>query len=60
MTLFYLVAIIIDTLIMGFHLKLLLIPEINILQSIFSFVMIIDIILKFFVAIRHTHTEEED
>ena len=60
MTAFYLTAIIMDTLIMGFHLQLLLIPEINIVQSIFSAVMIIDIILKFFIAIRHSQTDEED
>ena len=60
MTAFYLTAIIMDTLIMGFHLQLLLIPEINIVQSIFSAIMIIDIILKFFIAIRHSQTDEED
>ena len=60
MTVFYLTAIIMDTLIMGFHLQLLVIPEINIMQSGFSAVMLIDIILKFFIAIRNSQTDEED
>jgi len=59
MTMVYLLAIITDTLIVGFHLKLLLIPEFNIWQMVFSAVMFIDIVLKFFIAIRHTQSEEE-
>ena len=52
MTMVYLISIIIDTLILGFHLRLLLIPSFNMWQMIFSAVMIVDIILRFFVAIR--------
>ena len=60
MTLLYLVAIIIDSLVIGFHLELLLVPKINICQSIFSAVMILDIVLKFSVAIRNSQTEDEE
>ena len=59
MTMVYLFSIIQDTLIMGFHLRLLLIPEMNMWQMVFSLVMIIDIILRFFVAIRQSQTEED-
>ena len=60
MTMVYLIAIIMDTLIIGFHLRLLLIPEYNIWQMIFSAIMIIDIILRFFIAIRQSQNENEE
>ena len=54
MTVVYLIAIIMDTLIIGFHLRLLLNPEFNVWQMVFSAIMIIDIILRFFIAIRQS------
>ena len=60
MTFLYLLAIIMDTLIIGFHLRVLKIPEINVWQSIFSFIMIIDIFLKFFVAQRSLVSDQTD
>ena len=57
MTVIYLVALTIDTLILAFKLRLLLTPNISTLQSIFSFIMIIDIMVKFFIAYRANQTE---
>ena len=52
MAMFYLFAIFIDTLIIGFHLHPLRDPSICTINSIMSGVMIFDIILKFFQAYR--------
>lgn len=57
MTFIYLVALIMDTLIIGFHLKVLLVPDLNICQSLFSFLMIIDISIKFFIGIPAQKTD---
>ena len=51
-TLVYLVSIFMDSLIIGFHLNLLTHGDITTLNSLLSTVMLIDIILKFFVAFR--------
>ena len=66
MSLIYLLSIIIDSLIIGFDLRILVLPKLNVMQSIFSFLMMVDIALKFFVALEASTTdlnqgeEEED
>ena len=52
MTLFYLVAIFQDSLTIAFHLHLLKEPKFCRSQTALSFLMLIDIVLKFFTAIR--------
>lgn len=57
MTFVYITAIIMDTLIIGFHLKILLDPDLNLCQSLFSFLMIIDISVKFFIGVPAQQTD---
>jgi hypothetical protein len=52
MTVVYLISIFMDTLILGFHLTPLLDPRVNLWSTFFGFLMVVDIILKFFVAFR--------
>ena len=54
MTLVYLLSIFQDTLTLGFHLDPLLDPWVSISQSALSALMIIDIVVKFFVAFPQT------
>ena len=56
-TLVYATSIFIDTIVIGFHLKPLLTPALQITTSIFSAIMIIDVGLKFFVAFRANTAE---
>ena len=56
-TLVYATSIFIDTIVIGFHLKPLLTPALQNTTSIFSAIMIIDVVLKFFVAFRANTAE---
>ena len=60
MTLVYLVAIILDSFIMSFHLQPLKEPDINFWQTLFSFLMVIDIFLKFFIAFISTKQSSDE
>ena len=57
MTLGYLVAIFTDSLIIAFHLNPLLDPTFCRFQTALSFLMLIDIVLKFFTAIRSSQND---
>ena len=64
-TLVYSVSIFIDTLVIGFHLTPLLVPALQTWTSVFSIMMVLDVFLKFFVAIRSNsadfvETEQEE
>ena len=60
-TIFYLISIILDSLIIGFHLTPLLTPKITTMNTIISFLMLTDIILKFFIGIKaKSMVEKED
>jgi len=60
MTMVYLVAIILDSFIMSFHLQPLREPDINFWQTLFSFLMVIDIFLKFFIAFISTKQSTDE
>ena len=57
-TFIYLGSIFIDTLVIGFHLKPLLVPQVQTATTLFSAVMVLDVGLKFFVAYRSSSVEE--
>ena len=51
-TIIYSVSIFIDTIVIGFHMTPLLVPDLQNTTTVFSAVMIIDVLIKFFVAFR--------
>lgn len=51
-TLSYFISIFIDTLVLGFHLRPLLDADLQTCTTVFSATMVIDVVLKFFVAFR--------
>lgn len=51
-TLIYSISLFMDTIVIGFHMTPLLVPDLQNATTIFSAVMIVDVVLKFFVAFR--------
>ena len=57
MAVIYLISIFMDTLIIGFHLYPLLTPSVSKASSSLSSIMLVDVILKFFLAFKANQTE---